>query len=136
MLLALLGIVAFAIDLGYLANSQSELQRSADAAALAGCSQLVYQGTPGTPVDMTAGVAASTTVAGQYAGLNTVCNAAPTLGGTDVTVGYIANPLAKGPSVVSASPNACNAVQVTVRRTTAENGQVPTFFAPCSASRA
>jgi hypothetical protein len=129
MLIVVLGIAAFAIDLGYWTNSQAELQRSADAAALAGCWQLVYKGTPGTPVDMTAGVAAASPVATQYAALNPACGSKPNLGSGDVVVGYLANPSQKGATISAASPNTCNAVQVTIRRTADQNGQVPTFFA-------
>lgn len=126
---ALLGMLAFAVDLGYLANSRAELQRSADSAALAACYQLVYKGTPGTPVDLTSGIAALPGVASQYAGYNHVCNGSPALGTTDVVVGFMANPNVPGGTInTGADPNLFNAVEVTVKRTSASNGQIPTFF--------
>jgi hypothetical protein len=43
LLVMLLAMVAFAVDLGYIAHAQTELQRSADAAALAAAAQLPDQ---------------------------------------------------------------------------------------------
>jgi len=130
MMVALLGMVAFAIDLGYLANCQGELQRSADASALAACYQLIYQGTPGTPIDLSTNVAKVPTVASQYAGLNPVCNAAPALASADVVTGLMTDPTTKPGGTINtgANKNMFNAVQVTVNRTSGVNGQVPTFF--------
>jgi Flp pilus assembly protein TadG len=129
LMIALVAMLAFAVDLGYLANSQTELQRSADAAALAACYELVYQGTPGTPVNLSTNVQNVPTVAGQYAGLNHVCGSAPGLAGGDVVVGYMANPTQSNGTIdPAANQNTFNAVQVTVRRSSSENGKVPTFF--------
>jgi len=128
-MVAMLGMVAFAVDIGYLATSQTEMQRSADAAALASCYQLVYKGTPGTPVNLTTNVQNAPIVAGQYAGWNNVCKSAPSLTGSDVVVGYLANPTLSGGAInTAANQNLFNAVQVTVRRNSTENGQIPTFF--------
>jgi hypothetical protein len=128
LMVVLLGMVAFAVDKGYFANTRTELQRSADSAALAGCWQLVNKGTPVPSIDLTDGIAAAPAVAAQYAQLNTVCNSAPSLANRDVVVGYIADPTQKGVTIGPASGNNYNAVQVTVRRTTDENGQAPSFF--------
>ena len=46
MMVPLLGLVAFAIDAGWMALSRSGLQDAADAAALAGAQQLLGQATP------------------------------------------------------------------------------------------
>lgn len=135
LMVILLGMVALAVDIGYLANTRTELQRSADSAALAACWQLVYKGAPGTPVDLTQGVAAAPEVAAQYAGLNRVCGSAPTLGNTDVVVGYIANPTVKGATIGDGPRNCYNAVQVTVRRVADQNGQVPLFFGQVFSSK-
>ena len=129
LMIALVAMLAFAVDLGYLANSQAELQRSADSAALAACYELVYKGTPGTPVNLSTGVQNVPTVASQYAGLNHVCGSAPGLAGGDVVVGYMSNPNQPGGSInTAANQNTFNAVQVTVHRSSSENGTVPTFF--------
>ena len=129
MMIALLGMVAFAIDLGYLATSQAELQRTADASALAACYQLIYQGKPGTPVDLSNQVPHVPVVARQYASLNHVCNSGPGLANSDMVIGYMANPNVPGGSIdTGANQNLFNAVKVTVRRNGDENGVVPSFF--------
>lgn len=129
LMIALVGFVAFAVDLGYLANSQTELQRTADAAALAACAKLIYTGTPGTPVDLTSNVAAAPGVAATYAAANKVCGSAPALSSSDVVIGYMANPGYPGATIeTGGNINQYNAVQVTVRRSSSENGLVPGFF--------
>ncbi|MFO7902001.1 MAG: pilus assembly protein TadG-related protein, partial [Pirellulaceae bacterium] len=45
MLVGLLGIIAFAVDLGVIATAKGQLQRTADAAALAGASALYVSAT-------------------------------------------------------------------------------------------
>ncbi|HEX7378987.1 MAG TPA: pilus assembly protein TadG-related protein, partial [Pirellulales bacterium] len=129
LMIGLLGLVAFAVDLGYLANSQTELQRTADATALAACIKLQYDGTPGTPVNLSGNIANVPTTAAQYAALNTVCAAPPTLSSSDVVIGYMANPGSQGATLdTSADSNSFNSVQVTVRRSSDTNGLVPAFF--------
>jgi Flp pilus assembly protein TadG len=129
LMIGMLGLVAFAVDLGYLANSQTELQRAADSAALAACNELHYGGTPGTPVNLSNYVADVPTVASQYAAANKVCASAPALAASDVVVGYMAGPGQPGATIdTGANINSFNAVQVTVRRASNENGLVPAFF--------
>ncbi|HEV3343507.1 MAG TPA: pilus assembly protein TadG-related protein [Pirellulales bacterium] len=131
LMIGMLGMVAFAVDLGYLANSQTELQRTADATALAACEQLRYSvsGTPGTAVSLTNNVTAASTAASQYAAANKVCAQAPGLAASDVVIGYMANPANKTSTIqATGSVNNYNAVQVTVRRSASENGLVPSFF--------
>jgi Flp pilus assembly protein TadG len=131
MMIGFLGLVAFAVDLGYLANSQTELQRAADATALASCEKLRYSssGTPGTPVNLSSNVTAATNVASQYAAANKVCASALSLAASDVVIGYMANPGQTGATIqTGGTVNNYNAVQVTVRRTAGDNGLVPSFF--------
>jgi Flp pilus assembly protein TadG len=129
LMVALLGMVAFAVDLGYLANSQAELQRAADSSALAACYQLIYKGTPGTPVDLTSNVAQVPVSARQYAGLNRVCQSAPTISDTDIVTGYMADPTRSGGTInTGATQSLFNSVQVTLRKSSSQNGQVPSFF--------
>jgi Flp pilus assembly protein TadG len=129
LMIALLGMVAFAVDLGYLANAQAELQRSADSAALAACYQLIYKGTPGTPVNLSSNVTQVPISARQYAGLNRVCQSAPTLSDSEIVTGYIADPTKPGGTIdTGANVNLFNSVQVTLRKNSSENGQVPSFF--------
>lgn len=129
LMVSLVGMLAFAIDLSYLSNSKAELQRSADASALAACYQLISTGTPGTPLDLSGNIAKVPGAAAQYAGANHVCNAAPSLAGTDIVTGFLANPTQSGGTINSAAnQNMFNAVQVTANRNGSANGKVPTFF--------
>lgn len=133
LMVAVVGMAAFSVDLGYLANSQAELQRCADAAALSACADLIYtnwpnNGTPGTPINIATGVAMVPTTASKYAAANSVCGSGPSVGASDVVVGYMANPSPSASISTSASQSLFNSVQVTVNRTSSENGQVPTFF--------
>ncbi|HVX62329.1 MAG TPA: pilus assembly protein TadG-related protein [Pirellulales bacterium] len=130
LMVVFMGMAAFAVDLGYLNNSKAELQRTADAAALAAAWNLVYKGQPGTPIDLTSGIANARADAGAYASRNPVCSSAPAIGQSgDVVIGYMADPRQPGASMSFANQNQFNAVQVTVNRNATENGKVPYFFA-------
>ncbi|HEX7446514.1 MAG TPA: TadG family pilus assembly protein [Pirellulales bacterium] len=128
LMIAMLGLLAFAVDLGYLANSQTELQRTADAAALAACAQLVYSPTPGGQIDAAYNAQMAPGVAAQYAAANKVCGAAPALSSNDVVIGYMPDPSQQSAIQTGGDPSQYNAVQVTVRRSANENGLVPSFF--------
>src|SRR5689334_11490741 len=130
MMTGLIAFAAFAIDLGYLYAVRVELQRCADASAIAAAWELIDKdGKAGTAT--TAGLTTTaTTKASQFAALNLVGNQAPALGSGDVTVGYMANPSSPGDALVTTPAGKLpNAVQICVQRTTAQNGQVPLFFA-------
>jgi Flp pilus assembly protein TadG len=136
LLVFMVGIVAMAVDLGYLAVARSELQRTADAAAMAACWDLIDQGPLGTPVNLTAEIQTARQTAAAYAALNPVCNSAPVLSTSesnspdgDVVIGQLVDPSVPGAPMVFSNPNLYNAVQVTVRRTSSSNGEVPLFFA-------
>ena len=127
---ALVGFLAFAIDLGYLYAVRVELQRAADSSAIAAAWELIDKdGQVGTQT--TTGLASTaSSKASQFAALNHVGSVAPTLGSGDVTVGYMSNPTSPG-EAFAGTPSGLlpNAVQVRVQRSTAQNGQVPLFFA-------
>src|SRR5438874_1532089 len=127
---AMIALLAFAIDLGYAYTARTELQRSADAAAIAAAWELIDKnGKPGT--ETTSGLTTTATAkATQFAALNHVCADAPALAGSDVVVGYMANPSNPEESLVTPPTGKLpNAVQVRVQRTTDQNGLVPFFFA-------
>ncbi|MGH7138159.1 MAG: pilus assembly protein TadG-related protein, partial [Pirellulales bacterium] len=129
LMIGMLGLVAFAVDLGYMANSQTELQRTADATALAACEQLrTFSATPGTPLSNSTAASDVAAVASQYAALNPVCGSSPQLASNDVVIGYMANPGQQGATINTTSTNSFNAVQITVRRSEGGNGLVPAFF--------
>jgi len=127
---AMIALLAFAIDLGYAYTARTELQRAADAAAIAAAWDLIDKnGKPGTET-----VSGLTTTAkaraSQFAALNMVCANAPALATNDVQVGYMANPSNPNDSLVTPPTGKLpNAVQVQVQKTADQNGAVPFFFA-------
>ena len=134
LMIVVVGMIGFVVDLGYIALVKSELQRSADACALAGAFELLDEGElSGTPnktamrsnVDLNVGIIAEANPAGNVE-LQMVNSANYTTG--DLQIGYVADP--SNPTSISYSsllPD--NAVHVTLRRDNAANGPVNLFFA-------
>jgi Flp pilus assembly protein TadG len=126
----LMAFLAFAVDLGYLFSVRTELQRTADAAAIAAAWELIDKDGPAGSENPTTLSSTATATASEYAALNSVGNAAPTLDSSDVTVGYMSNPSNPSGSLVATPtgllPNAC---KVRVQRTSNQNGSVNLFFA-------
>jgi hypothetical protein len=126
----MVAFVAFAVDVGYLFVMRGQLQRSADAAAMAAAWELVDPAGPvgGSSAEQLATSARS--FAETYAALNPICNQSPGLASDDVEVGYMANPSDPAavllPTPAGSKPNA---VRVRVQRTAAQNGRAPLFFA-------
>lgn len=135
LMIFMLSMIAFAVDMGYMMNADSELQRAADAAALAAAWELFDQ-SPGSSGDLTTEIASARTTAVQFASLNTVCSNSPVISSNsansstgDVVIGKISNPLASGWTMSFENLTAANAVTVRVRRDSTTNGEVPLFFA-------
>ncbi|HYO23769.1 MAG TPA: pilus assembly protein TadG-related protein [Lacipirellulaceae bacterium] len=134
MSLVALGLVAFAVDVGYILASKQELQRSADAAALAACwtyAERVANGTP--PAEA---IALGRQSAADYASSNRLGNLQPAINQNsansatgDVVFGRIDNLSSYGAAISTASPGSFNAVKVKVRRDATLNGETPFFFA-------
>lgn len=129
MMIAMFAMVACAVDLGYLQVARAELQRSADAAALAATWELIDD-------DALRGysypwyLAQNARIrAAQYAALNEVTREGPGLTGDDVLVGYLPNLLDPAETLRLDGARPANAVQVRVRKTADQNGEVPLFFA-------
>jgi Flp pilus assembly protein TadG len=134
MAIVLLAMVAFSVDLGYVLTAKEELQRTADASALAACwdyGKSLSQG-------QTYAVAAQTgrTTASNYASYNKVTknpaqidtNSANSPTG-DVVFGYISDLGGSANSFQTGTTANYNAVQVRVRKDANINGKVPFFFA-------
>src|SRR5687768_17886655 len=85
MMIVLVAFVALAVDIGYLYTVRNELQRTADAAAIAATWELIDKDS--NPLTMNASNLAedARTKAVQFAALNKVSNAAPGLATSDVT---------------------------------------------------
>ncbi len=134
MTIMILGMIAFAVDIGYVLSSREELQRSADAAALAACWDFAQQLADGQSADDATLLARTT--ADQYAGLNAVSRDSPDLAlnpcnaaGGDIVFGYI-NDLYDGSAAFDTNAtDSFNAVRVRVRRDASQNGELPLFFA-------
>lgn len=121
LLVFMLGMVAFTVDIGQVASTRTQLQRTADAAALAGASLLAHA--PGgsvSPDDVRAEVRS-------YAALN----GGITVLDSDIVL-FRYDPTATAGSQISTdlSDIEPNAVQVTVRRDATANQPLSLFFAP------
>ncbi len=135
MMVFMLILVALAIDTGYMLVARTELQESADAAALAAAVELVdNEALVGKP-DLTDEIGLARSLAVQYAALNKVRNAPPVVDPNssnstsgDVVIGYLANPSDQSQVIDTTQMQQANAVQVTVRRTASQNGEVGLFF--------
>ena len=125
MAVVLIGFAALVVDVGMLYAAKADLQRSADAAALAGLSAYISDDV--LLEDQAAIQQAATSRAQQYGLANATLGHATTIDLFDIALGHhdLANPTSaldfNGP---------LNAVQVTARRTAeSSNGAVPFFFA-------
>ncbi|HKB03890.1 MAG TPA: pilus assembly protein TadG-related protein [Gemmataceae bacterium] len=118
----LVGMVAFAIDTGYVAGTRTRLQSAADAGALAGCEKLVVWPDQAIPE------ASARAECKKFAQANENL----TIRDTDIRL-LRYDPMAPAGSRVSSAwsitspPNAC---EITMRRDDLANGKLPLFFAP------
>jgi len=130
LMVGLIGFLALAIDVGYLYSVRAELQRTADSAAIAAAWELIDKDGAAGQQNATALSSNARTKATLFASLNTVGSCSPGLASDDVVIGYMANPANPSEPMVTTPAGALpNAVQVRVQRTSAQNGQVPLFFA-------
>lgn len=136
-LMGLLGFAALTVDVGAMYNVRADLQRTADAAALAGASAFttddmmrVRMGTGGSSV-LAAVTASSTSLTHQYAGLNLSLGASSSdLLSADIVIGWLL--LNNDTSEVihtNPQPKDFNAVGVTTRRSQGANGAHTLTFA-------
>jgi uncharacterized membrane protein len=130
LMVVMLAFVAFACDVGFLLVIRTELQRCADASALAAVWELADEDGPGDSPSSSIVADRARQVAAEFAALNLVGQRAPLLAEEDVEIGYIANPSdPNSPLVAYDDAHLPNAVRVRVRRSSGQNGQVPLFFA-------
>src|SRR6476659_1098740 len=92
LMVGMMAMIAFAVDLGYLYNARTEMQRAADASAIAACWELidenVVKGTSNADVIKEN----ARTKSRLFLGYNKIAQSAAQLANEDVTSGYIANP--------------------------------------------
>ena len=129
MLMVLLGCVALAVDIGYLYVARAELQRTADAAAMAGAQALARDSS--TPFGDYLYADSIYAQAESYAMHNEVALQGVALNrNTDITIGYLAQPHNLSSTIQIVPLDQCNAVQVIARRTSSSSGgEIPLFFA-------
>ncbi len=132
----LLGMVAFAVDLGWITHTQNELQSAADAAALAGAAQLpdnfvAYATASGNPDVQVALLAAAKTdaktYAKKYAGYNSAADVPSlTLADADIEFGFTdaSNNYTPLPTYTGYP----NTIKVILRRDASANGPLGLFF--------
>ena len=132
--IVLLGMVAFAVDIGYVLSSREELQRTADAAAMAAAWEFIDQlsdGASAADAQLTARSEANV-----YSQANAVGNVGPHLdlntcnaSNGDLVFGYINDFSDPNAAFDLTQPDRFNAVRVKVRRDETLNGELPLFFA-------
>lgn len=124
-------MTAFAVDMGYIVYVQAQLQNTADAAALAGASQLVQIQVGGSNVSSAATTAVNNAIAEakEFAFYNLAGGKNISLANSDIVVGTQASVGGAVTPWTAGSPFP-NAVQVTVRRDMDNNGSLSLFFAP------
>jgi Flp pilus assembly protein TadG len=128
LMIVMLGVIALAVDIGYMVYVDTELQRTADAAAIAATWKLVELRGTAQPLDSTA-LADIRSAAGRYAGLNRVANATISLTSDDTCIGQLPYPFSANSNLSFDDPTRFNAVKVRVRKTSSQNGSVALFFA-------
>jgi Flp pilus assembly protein TadG len=134
MAIVLVGMVAFCVDLGYVLSVKEELQRSADAAALAACWEYGQELAQGS--SSTAATTSARTVAANYAALNRVTGNPMSVNANssndpngDIVFGYISDFNNSQSAFQTNHANGINAVRVRLYKSAAMNGEVPYFFA-------
>lgn len=131
--IVVLGMVAFAVDIGYILSAKEELQRSADSAALAAIWEYGKQLTDGESADV-AELAGRTTAA-SFAYANPVGNVAPDVDANagnsasgELVFGYISDFESPNFSMDTAAFASFNAVKVRLHRDQTRNGNISLFF--------
>ena len=108
-----LGLIAFAVDLGYLMMAKTQLQNAADAAALAAAGSMGQS------------QATSTQTAQSFAAQNLVGQQPVQLASSDITYGTWDK---NSQSFTPSSTGLSNAVKVTARADSTTTGAIPLFF--------
>ena len=129
-MVVLVGMTSLTIDVGMMYRARAEAQASADAASLAGVSQLLDEDRlSGTP-QMSEEIAAARAAAADMAASNVVMNLSPSVDtNSDVLVGRLDTPWDPTEPLKFDNPNSYNTVRVLVRRDGQRNGPIDLFFA-------
>jgi len=132
--IVLVGMIAFCVDIGYVLTAKEELQRTADAAAMAACWEYAQRLSDGYEPEDAALLARS--VASQYVALNDVTGHTMSIDLNtsngpegDIVFGYVENLGNGGNTLETGYPELFNAVRVRVSKNSSQNGEVPYYFA-------
>ncbi len=127
LLVPFVAMVAFAVDMGYICHVGTELQRTADAAALAAAETLLDEDELRGISNQSDDRIQAQTAINQLGAANTAGRAPISVLANDITFGYVQN--VSQPDNILASTFQ-NAVKVIVRRDSAANSPISLFFAP------
>ncbi len=129
MMIIMMAGLALAVDLGYIQVIRTQMQGATDAAALAATLELIDAESLTGFSEPTAVVSRVRLAAGQFSGLNKVGGESPAVSFEDVVIGYIQDPSDPNVQMDFSDPSRFNAVQIRLRRTAEQNGEVPLYFA-------
>lgn len=136
MMVVFLACVAFAVDVGYLAKTRSEMQRTADAAAIAAAWDLISDEALTGDTSMTQTLSNLRGSAVSYTSLNDICKKSPEIDENlandlcgDVVVGYLSDLNNPNATWDYTDPSRFNAVKLLISKTEYKNGEIPLFFA-------
>ena len=122
-------MLAFTVDLGFLLSARTEMQRSADAAALAGAWCMVGDETLRDDTNSIDTAARETAV--DLAAMNQVARTSPLLDlDEDIKLGYLADPSNHNETISFCNPSRYNTVQVNLKYSSERNSPISLFFAP------
>jgi hypothetical protein len=129
LMLVMIGMMAFAVDIGYYMVAKTQMQRAADSAAIAAAWELIdWNSSQATPQSQLLVLAKDK--AKEYTASNLVANSALELSETDVVAGVLPNPSDPSSAFVPNAATGFNAVQILIRMDGLTNRSVPFFFAP------
>jgi len=126
LMMATMAVIAMSVDIGYVQSVRTQVQRSADAAALAVAWNLLDE-LRADAEQQSRTLAANEAAA--FSLVNAVGGVAPQLNDADTLVGRIDNPGDPCSAISTAPGQTWNAVRVVVRRSDDLNGEIPLFFA-------
>lgn len=120
--ISLIALTAVTLDFNRIHVGQTEMKRSADAAAMAACWEMHDNRVSNQ--SSTVVHSACEQAANEFAGHNEIGGEAPQCQGSDVELGNYG----VDKSWSTSDPSSYNAVRVTLRRQSAANGELPLFF--------
>jgi Flp pilus assembly protein TadG len=128
-MVTLLAFAALTVDLGLMYGTRSDLQRTADAAAMAGAIRLMDQDRLKGGTDLTDVIDASRLSVSTFAALNPIYRTTPTVLSADIQAGYLSDPYNPYESLDTTTPGRFNAIQVVTRKDGSCNGPLDLLFA-------